>query len=333
MDSAGRADREQAPAAAGRGRRPGMRAVAGMTAAGAAVAATVLVATLAGSSPRTTPASPPETGRAGPGATAPGSTPAGPRRVTREGRFTVPWSLDGGRLRVDPAPAGQRPAHTRAEAVTAMHTATDRYWRAAVNLSESGDAVDGGAAYGLVTLGLPVGNGDGNPPVAALPETGVYHRRPAWVVWYRVVNTVFSCPMMATGHTPAGQLPDPDAAWEVFVLPDQVDGAVRYRASVARCGRAMPATAWVAAQHLGVAWQVAVRHGDHYTLRYTLPGCATHAATDGEGDGRTARVTIVIAQTFARLPCPAPTERTLDYDAQPGARLVPGPVGLLPVGG
>jgi len=303
-----------------------------MTAAGAAVAATVLVATLAGSSPRTTPASPPETGRAGAGATAPGRTPAGPRPVTQDGRFMAPWSLDGGRLRVDPAPAGQRPAHTRAEAVTAMHTATDRYWLTAVHNRESGDAVDGGAAYGLVTLGLPVGNGDSNPPVAALPETGVYHRRPAWVVWYRVVNVVAPCPTMATRQTLAGPLPDPDAAWEVFVLPDQVDGAVRYRASAAPCGRTMPATAWVAAQHLGVAWQVASRHGDHYTLRYTLPGCAALAATDGEGDGRTARVTIVITQTFAPLPCPAPVERTLGYDAQPGAHLVPGSVGLLPIG-
>jgi hypothetical protein len=259
--------------------------------------------------------------------------PAGPRPVAPGGRFSQPWSLDGGRFRVEVPPTGQAPRHTRAEAVTAMHTATDRYWLTAVHSSEAGAAVDGGAGYGLVTLGLPVGDGDSGPSVPLVQGAGDYHRRPAWVVWYRVVNAVAACPAMGTGRPPAGQLPDPNAAWEVFVLPDQVDGAVRYRASVASCGRTLPATAWVAAQHLGVAWRVAGRHGDHYTLRYTLPGCAALAVTDGEGDGRTARFTIVIAQTFARLPCPAPTERTVDYHAQPGAHLVPGPVGLLPVGG
>ncbi|MFL6237960.1 MAG: hypothetical protein ACJ735_00515 [Actinomycetes bacterium] len=201
-------------------------------------------------------------------------------------RFTQPFVLDRGALRVDP-PLPQ---------VRAVETIS----RVRVAMREADPAVLGGVGaahpvvgYGVVTIS------------SKLWPSPTYAHTPAWVVIYED-NRGSSCPAM-TGRTsppPKPSPPLPHHHYTVFVLPDAETWAVMFteRAYGACGGAVLPSKASLAKAATFARWHVVTRNGRHVTVAFTMPSCASVGGWGSEGSPQGSSLGIEVDMPFGRPP-------------------------------
>jgi hypothetical protein len=218
------------------------------------------------------------------------------------------WRLDSGAFIASPPPVSARPAHTREQAVAAARSADEIFFERSALLAAapSGRVVGFGAGYGLVTIrGLHATCAEACSPTSTrIARAARYERRQAWIVWYRVTGSSFSCP--AGQPTTAAPSPSGIAShlgWVVFVYPDRLDNAVTFHESHLVCGPLPPALN-IAMRHIGIGWRLASRIGRNVTVDYLPPPCGRQAFTAAGSDDRThGSISIIFAVPFGATAC------------------------------
>jgi hypothetical protein len=230
----------------------------------------------------------------------------------REGRFVEPVQLDGGLLRVDPAPAGTTSSMSLTDA------AAEIWASPAVAGAMSGNVL----GFGLVTTL----RGASNVPMLTAA--------PAWIgfAW----GGVYHCPRQTANGSPSSHPDLPSSGYVAVVIGSS--GAppdLTYAARSSICGGpAMGPTIATATQVLSMPWhQVgAISTSGRLTVRYTLPGCGRPFSLQASGDATSTTISADAIAPDEALPCPSPQTTTQTIDLAAGAlpgQLRHGPLGLV----
>jgi hypothetical protein len=207
-----------------------------------------------------------------------------------DGRFVVGVQLDGGVVRVTPAPRTSQPRVPQRSARVLMLADTKTISFRYIVLG-----------FGVVTIASP---GPGLPPIRSLP---------AWVGFSKMFASV-NCPSMAvppgSAVTSLPPLPAlPSAGYAAFVL-GAADGApaVTYVARSAPCGTVVAGTLSPASEAISIPWHATGPiQNDAVTVPATLPPCGSFAGIDSSGGAASMTVTLgaIVPDVHGHCP-PAP---------------------------
>jgi hypothetical protein len=224
---------------------------------------------------------------------APGALPSADSVVGD--RFVTSVELDGGALRVDPAPAGPwHPNGSRSDV-------EDEMWASPVFQGKD----DGVLGWGLVTLTV---SQHGIETVTSAP---------AWIAFGWGGAT--SCPMMTAAPSPV-DLPS-DGYVAVVMDPSWDLQPFSFAARSSICGSAPVGPTVEPATHVvSVAWEATgpVSNGT-VEITSTPPPCGSNEVLDIAGDGDTATLAVEMTAPNAPLPCPTPMAVTETVDLPGGA--------------
>jgi hypothetical protein len=207
----------------------------------------------------------------------------GPADVVR-GRFVEPVLLDGGVLRVVPAPAGDRPLVSKAQAA-------QKIWASPVLQSRQ----QGPLGYGLVTISL---RAKGVPRVTRLL---------AWVGFARS-SELANCPMEASGSTAQPGLSGPaltsNGYAAVVIGAAHGSPAVAYAAPSVLCGSVQAASLTQASEVVSVPWRaVTGLVNESIRVRVSMPACARVEGTSSGGSAKVSTITVDAIVPDVHGPC------------------------------
>lgn len=188
-------------------------------------------------------------------------------------RYVDSVQLDRGALRVVPAPKGDEPSISRADALTKMLANTQTMGYRAVVLG-----------FGLVTISS---HASGVPTVKSLP---------AWIGFSKEY-AAYSCPAMiapANGETTTTLPTLPSDGYAAFVL-DAAKGspAVTFVAASEPCGKVVPSSVGKASEVISIPWQATgpLVNGS-LPVRTTIPPCGTLRGISSGGSAASATITL-----------------------------------------
>ncbi len=215
----------------------------------------------------------------------------GPGNVVR-GRFVAPVALDAGTLEVVPAPAGDRPHVSQAQAAQEI-------WASPVLQSRT----QGPLGYGLVTISLRV---KGVPHVTKLP---------AWVGFAKS-SGMANCPEESPGSTSNSEgLPGkdlPSSGYAVVVIgAGHGSPAVTYTAPSLFCGSVQPAALALATEVVSVPWQAVTGvENESLEVRASLPACGQLEGISSGGSAKVTTVTVAAVVPDAHGRCDGTSDIT-----------------------
>ena len=215
------------------------------------------------------------------------------------GRFTSSVALDGGRMAVDPAPAGMKPSFSRSRAAQEI-------WASPLLQGSYPGRVFG---FGLVTISPSMGKL--TPP----PKT------PAWVgfAWggaYRFCSLIVS---------PSGVPPLASNGYRAVIVGAQ-DGypALAYSARSSICDAPATGPTLADATHVvSIDWQALGIHRLRLQLRYRLPGCGRLFSLQGSGTSTSETIEVDAQVPDAPMRCPFTGWMTTSMALELGFRIAP----------
>jgi len=189
------------------------------------------------------------------------------------GRFVAPVSLDAGAFKVVPAPAGDRPLVSQAQAAKEI-------WASPVLQSRQVEAL----GYGLVTISLRT---IGLPRITKLP---------AWVGFAKSSGFA-GCPEESATSTsiPASSGTDLASSDYAAVVIGAAHGspAVAFTAPSLFCGAVQPATLAQATEVLSVPWkELTGLENQSIQVRASLPACARFEGITSSGSTKVTTITV-----------------------------------------
>jgi hypothetical protein len=231
----------------------------------------------------------------------------GPGAV-RDGRFVKAVALDRGRLVVEPAPAGMRPAFSERQAAAEI-------W---ASPSMSGGRPEAVLGFGLVTTRI------------SAPDVPSVRRLPAWVGFAGA--PVFHCPMepAASGTPTASTLPGNGYVAVVLGARNGIP-AFAYAARSSFCERpAKGPGVSMPTKTLSIPWrQIGPRSGDTLTISYQLPPCGLFVSSNASGGPAAVTLEVEATTPDEPLPCPAPVTKTMPVNVGEAAAVRHAALGLV----